>query len=109
MISISVADHADLEQLVASNLDPTRLLAFTGTKEPNEALNQRLYNAGIETIFGTLGGQDSWDAKIARRQNDRLYLDILGKGVTILATDRPQAVAAALTQDEAVVAACTSP
>ncbi len=50
----------------ARGVDLTRMLAWTGTNEPNAALNVALAARGVEAMFGTLGGRESWDERFAR-------------------------------------------
>lgn len=89
-LSLSVPLRAadDLE-----GLDPTRVLAWTGTSEPRPELWTALAARGVEPMFGTLG-------RAGRRLDDRYaadgdlseYAGLADQGVVILATDTPGAV-----------------
>ncbi len=89
VISAGVDSLADLDALMAAGIPASRLLAWTGTEAPDPALYEALDARGVEVIFGTLGGRDSWDARIARSGNDDAYVKLAEQGVDILATDRP--------------------
>lgn len=97
MISAGVATIGDLDALAAAGVDLNRILAFTGTRLPDAALNQALGARGVEVIFGTLGraGQ-SWDDRFAATAGDAGYAAFAAAGVQVLATDRPEAAFKAL-------------
>mgnify|MGYP001609906733 CR=1 FL=1 len=88
MLSISIDAESDLDALTRRGVDLTRVLAWTGTDEPNSGLNVALAQRGVETIFGTLGGADSWDARF-ERENLNQYAAFADGGLQIIATDRP--------------------
>jgi glycerophosphoryl diester phosphodiesterase len=89
MLSVSIDDEGDLDALAARGIDLTRVLAWTGTEEPNAALNVALAARGVEAMFGTLGGGGSWDARFARDQLDQ-YAAFSDTGLQVIATDRPR-------------------
>ncbi len=89
MISISIDSQSELNSAIASGIPEDKLIAFTGTKDPNPRLFSLLNNRDIEVIFGTLGGRRSIDAAIERNGNNNQYADLSKQGVDILATDRP--------------------
>jgi glycerophosphoryl diester phosphodiesterase len=89
MLSISVDAASDLAALERRGIDLTRMLAWTGTGEPNAALNVALNQRGVEAIFGTLGNpQYSWDGRFEREGREQ-YAAFADAGLEIIATDRP--------------------
>lgn len=99
MLSVSIDDAADVSALQELGVDLSRVIAFTGTRAPNRALYQTLAGSGIEVIFGTLGGADSFDARFAATGDDSGYVDLQRQGVQIIASNRAFAAFEAL--DEA--------
>jgi glycerophosphoryl diester phosphodiesterase len=96
MISAGVNSEDDVARLRAGGLDLTRVLAWTGTSEPNAALNVALQQAGVETLFGTLGdGPGSWDARFARGEGGG-YAAFAETGIELIASDRPMEAQRAL-------------
>lgn len=89
MLSVSIDDASDLDTLRERGIDLTRVLAWTGINEPNEALNRALAERGVEAMFGTLGNPSrSWDGRFEREGDDR-YDDFAALGLQLIATDRP--------------------
>jgi glycerophosphoryl diester phosphodiesterase len=97
MISAPIQSGNDVERLRRANINLDRILAWTGTREPNVELNTWLRARGIEVLFGTLGGRDSWDARFAR-DGARGYGSFAQLGLQMIASDRPQAAHQALDQ-----------
>ncbi len=95
MISVSLASEGDLDQLERAGVDLSRVLAWTGIEEPSAALNVALAARGVEAMFGTLGGPDSWDNRFATAGEDQ-YVEFAGTGLQLIATDRAPAAARAL-------------
>lgn len=87
MLSVSMDDPADIAALERRGVDLTRVLAWTGTEEPNSALNVALAQRSIEAMFGTLGGGGSWDARFERDGQDQ-YAAFADTGLQVIATDR---------------------
>lgn len=85
MLSVPVSAIEDLDELEERGIDLTRVLAWTGTEEPNAALNVALAQRGVETAFGTLG---DWDGRFARDGADQ-YAAFADMGLTLISTDRP--------------------
>jgi glycerophosphoryl diester phosphodiesterase len=78
-----------LEGLSGMRFDLSRALAWTGTREPNAALNVALTQKGIEVLFGTLGASpQSWDNRFAR-EGDQGYAAFADTGIHLIASDRP--------------------
>jgi glycerophosphoryl diester phosphodiesterase len=89
MLSVSIDEASDLDALARRGVDLTRVLAWTGTEEPNPALNAALAQRDVETIFGTLGNPEhSWDGRFAREGREQ-YAAFAATGLAIIATDRP--------------------
>lgn len=88
MIYTTIESEADLDTLDRRGVDLANIVAWTGTDEPNSALNVALAQRGVEARFGTLGGRDSWDARFARDGLDQ-YAAFAETGIAIIATDRP--------------------
>jgi glycerophosphoryl diester phosphodiesterase len=96
MVAAPIGSVADLERLRQAEVDLTRVLAWTGTREPDSALNVALALRGVEVVFGTLGpSETSWDARFAR-EGDRGYAAFAETGLSVIATDRPEAAYRAL-------------
>lgn len=88
MISTNIESIADLDELERAGVDLTRILAWTGTEEPNSALNVSLAQRGVEAMFGTLGDPEhSWDSRFARNGDDQ-YAEFAETGLQVIATDR---------------------
>ena len=96
MISAMVERPSDLDALREAGVRPERILAWTGNDRPNPALWRALDDAGVEVIFGTLGGRDSLDKVIVSSGDDARYASLARDGADILATDRPVEAASAL-------------
>lgn len=89
MLSISIDEASDLDALEQRGIDLTKVLAWTGTEEPNAELNIALARRGVEAMFGTLGNPEfSWDARFAREGREQ-YAAFAETGLQLIATDRP--------------------
>ena len=89
MLSVPAESVAALEAVSSVRVNTARLLGWTGTTEPNSALNIELASKGVETLFGTLGdAATSWDARFAR-DGDVGYTAFADTGLHVIATDRP--------------------
>jgi glycerophosphoryl diester phosphodiesterase len=96
MISASIDSAADLDQLKRAGVDVTRVLAWTGTREPDSALNVALAEQSVESLFGTLGDDPtSWDNKFSR-EGDAGYAAFAETGLELIASDRAVAAQRAL-------------
>jgi glycerophosphoryl diester phosphodiesterase len=92
MISTSIESEADLAELERARVDLSRILAWTGIEEPNSALNVALAQRGVEAMFGTLGGRNSWDNRFAESGDDQ-YAEFAEAGLQLISTDRTAAAA----------------
>ena len=89
MLSVSTDDARDLDTLARRGVDLTRVLAWTGTDEPNSALNLALARRGVEAMFGTLGNpRYSWDGRFAREGREQ-YAAFAETGLQLISSDRP--------------------
>ncbi|RMG63694.1 MAG: glycerophosphodiester phosphodiesterase [Bacteroidetes bacterium] len=105
MLSVSISDQEILAAYLAAGLPADRLIAFTGLSPVSPAFLQRLHQAGIPAMMGTLGRLDQ---EIAATGTDSLYRVWRGEGVDIFATDRPLEVARALKEASSPAAAPVS-
>jgi glycerophosphoryl diester phosphodiesterase len=87
MLSVSIEAASDLDALQARGIDLTMVLAWTGTDEPNSELNIALNAQGVEAMFGTLGGRDSWDNRFEREGREQ-YAAFAETGLQLISTDR---------------------
>jgi glycerophosphoryl diester phosphodiesterase len=85
MINVTIESAGDLDTLERRGVDLAHVIAWTGTEEPNSALNVALAARGVETNFGTMG---SWDRQFARDGHDQ-YAAFADSGLTMLSTNRP--------------------
>lgn len=89
MLSVPAESIPALEGLSSMRFDTSRILAWTGIREPNSALNVELTQKKIEVIFGTLGDPaTSWDSRFAR-DGDQGYAAFADTGVTMISSGRP--------------------
>lgn len=89
MLSVPAESIPALEALSSIKFDTSRILAWTGTREPNSALNVELAQKKIEVIFGTLGSAPtSWDNRFAR-DGDQGYAAFADTGITMISSGRP--------------------
>jgi glycerophosphoryl diester phosphodiesterase len=99
VISASIESEADLDELIDRGVAVGQIVAWTGTREVNPALNDALEARGVTVKFGTLGDpQYSIDGEIERSGDDGRYADIAADGVDAIGTDRPWAAFNALAE-----------
>lgn len=89
LLSVSARNDEEFNWLLHSGIPTENMIAFTGTRLSSKALYAKIHNYGIKTILGTLGNLD----KRAASRGDSLYLSWVSKGIDVIATDRPFAVA----------------
>jgi glycerophosphoryl diester phosphodiesterase len=98
--SVSITSIEQYDAHIAAGVRADRMIAFTGTREPNAALYAFLKEKGVEVIFGTLGRDDaSWDGRFKRDGDDSGYVRFAQLGAQVIATNRPLAAFSSL--DEA--------
>ena len=89
LLSVSARNDQELEWLLRSGIPTENMVAFTGTRVSPDRLYQKIHSHGIKTMLGTLGNLDN----SAAARGDSLYNVWIAKGIDIIATDRPFAVA----------------
>ncbi|HRP11980.1 MAG TPA: glycerophosphodiester phosphodiesterase family protein [Terricaulis sp.] len=77
MLSITIDDARDLDTLARRGIDLTRVLAWTGTDEPNSELNIALRQRGVEVLFGAQSGFET-------RARPGLYAALAETGVQLI-------------------------
>lgn len=88
MISTTVRTIDDIDRLARAGVDLSRILAWTGTNEPDAGLNVDLQQRGVESLFGTLGPPaTSWDGRFARGEAQG-YAEFAETGLELIASDR---------------------
>ncbi len=85
MISASIKNIEDLVRLNDRDVPDTRIVAFIGTRQPDNKLTTFLHEHGILCILGTIGNLD----RQAEQRGDQVYADYIEEGADILSTDRP--------------------
>ena len=101
LISFSVNEPGDLEEVVEAGVPADRIVAFTGTRTARPDLYRELDSRDVEVIFGTLGrSPNSIDNVIDRFGTDERYAELSEGGVDVLATDRPREAALALAAED---------
>ncbi len=89
MLSVPAESVTALQGVSSVRVNTSRLLGWTGTTDPNPALNIELASKGVEVLFGTLGNPaTSWDGRFAR-DGDVGYTAFADTGLHVIATDRP--------------------
>ncbi|WP_457651445.1 glycerophosphodiester phosphodiesterase family protein [Rhodocaloribacter sp.] len=83
MISATVETEDDLEALLASGVDLSRIIAFTGVGEVRPEVIEGLHAHGIRAMLGTF---DEIDERAAR-VGPVVYQALLDRGVDVIATD----------------------
>lgn len=85
VLSITIRNMEEFERATKSGIPWKNMLAFTGTKESDPTLYQKLHQKGVMCMLGTLGNLD----QKAATKGDYLYKEWAAKGIDIFATDRP--------------------
>lgn len=107
VITATVRDPAHLDDLVSKGVKADRLVAWTGTEEPNPELWQSLAARGIEPAFGTLGPRSSsLDSRYWDDDDGSEYADLAAGGLPILVTDLTDKVSRELKTEIARAAVC---
>jgi glycerophosphoryl diester phosphodiesterase len=84
MLSVSMRNERELNEMLNSGIPTDKMVAFTGTKRNDKSFLDKIHNKNILVIFGTIGNLD----KSAAARNGQLYRDLEKDGVDIFATDR---------------------
>ena len=107
MMTASARGGRDIETLEALGVDRTRLVAWTGTEEPDPPAFERLVKEGVEPAFGTLGRKgERLDDQYWEDGDGSEYQRLIDDGVVLIATDAPYQVADWLDADDTGWAAC---
>ena len=107
MMTASAFGGRDIERLESMGVDRTRIIAWTGTSEPNPAAYERLARESVEAAFGTLGRRgERLDDQYWEDDDGSEYQRLVDDGVVLIATDEPYRVAELLTADDEGWAAC---
>lgn len=85
MISASIQTEKEFRRLTQMGIPDNKIVAFIGTRQPNESLINTLHQHGIKTILGTIGNLD----RQADKRGYQTYAELVEKGADILSTDRP--------------------
>lgn len=110
MMTASAFGGRDIERLEGLGVDRSRVVAWTGTREPDPPAYARLLAEGVEPAFGTLG-------RPGERLDDQYWADgdgseyqrLVDDGVVLIATDEPYKVSEWLTSDDEGWATCAAP
>ena len=107
MMTASVNDASDLEDLLRRGVRIENLIAWTGTENLNPALWKDLKARGVEVAFGTLGRRgERLDDRFWEDRDGSEYNDLVEDGVTLIATDYSDRVTRQLTTDDTAWEAC---
>ena len=92
MISASAKSVEGVQRVLATGINPRRLLVFAGVSEPAPEVYELLHQNGIRAILGTMHNIDNRAAK----RGISVYLQVLANGADILATDNVPLAAQAI-------------
>ncbi len=107
MMTASARGDRDLAKLEALGVDLTRVIAWTGTREPDPPAFARLVKEGVEPAFGTLGRKgERLDDQYWEDGDGSEYQRLVDDGVVLIATDEPYRVADWLLADDEGWEAC---
>lgn len=107
MMTASARGDRDLARLEALGVDRTRVIGWTGTREPDPPAFERLIKEGVEPAFGTLGRKgERLDDQYWADGDGSEYQRLVDDGVVLIATDEPYRVADFLLVDEEGWEAC---
>jgi len=110
MITASVRGSRDLARLEDLGVERNKVVAWTGTREPDPAAWARNAREKVESAFGTLGRRgERLDDEYWADGDPSEYRDMVRDGLVLLATDEPYRVADALTEDDHALTACIEP
>lgn len=83
VISASADTVEEVEILMASGVDLSRLIVFTGVGEMNAAVVERLHARNIRAMLGTFGTVD----RRAEQAGAEVYQAFIDRGIDVIATD----------------------
>ena len=97
-ISASVTSEEELEALEESDVDLSRIIAFTGVGNVQPDLIEQINDLGIRAMLGTFGDID----ERAVEEGPEVFHELLDQGVDVIATDEVEVAAEALETYEPV-------
>ncbi len=101
MMTASARGERDIARLEGLGVDRTRMIAWTGTREPDPPAFERLVKEGVEPAFGTLGRKgERLDDQYWEDGDGSEYQRLVDDGVVLIATDEPYRVADYLLADD---------
>lgn len=107
MMTASARGDRDLGRLEALGVDRTRVIGWTGTREPDPPAFERLIKEGVEPAFGTLGRKgERLDDQYWEDGDGSEYQRLVDDGVVLISTDEAVRVAEWLDADDTGWAAC---
>lgn len=109
MMTASARGDRDLGRLEALGVDRTRVIGWTGTREPDPPAFERLIKEGVEPAFGTLGRKgERLDDQYWEDGDGSEYQRLVDDGVVLISTDEAVRVAEWLDADDAGWEACAA-
>lgn len=107
MMTASVEDPSDVEELESRGIKRQNLIAWTGTSNLNPGLWQDLKDMGIEVAFGTLGRRGQrFDDTFWEDRDGSEYDELVNNGVSMIATDYSDRVSKHLRVDDIAIEKC---
>lgn len=85
MLSVSMRNQREFDEMMQSGIPTNRMIAFTGTRLSSSDLYDKIHQKNIMVILGTLGNLDQQ----AAARGNQMYQKHEALGVDIFATDRP--------------------
>ena len=90
MMTAGVGNREHEAALLEGGVDPDKLVAWTGTREPSFGKWRGLASKNIESAFGTLGRPgERLDDQYWAEGNPSEYVSLIENGLVLLATDTP--------------------
>ena len=107
MMTASAFGSRDIAALVDGGVDQSRLIAWTGTNDPDYRAWDRVLAEGVEPAFGTLGrpGERLDDQYMADGDGSE-FQRLADQGLVLIATDVPLEVAEAIDGDDIASEMC---
>lgn len=84
VVSATAETPAEVDALLSADIDPDRVIAWTGVGVPDPAVIQRLHAAGIRAQAGAFG---AIDAAARATASPAPYAPILATGADVISTD----------------------
>ncbi|NBC16223.1 MAG: glycerophosphodiester phosphodiesterase [Bacteroidetes bacterium] len=100
VLSATAETAEEVEAILGSGVDPSRLIVFTGVGTVRPAVIDQLHAHNIRAILGTFGAIDERAARVG----PEVFQALIDQGVDVLATDNVRVAARAVQAYEAVPA-----